>query len=30
VGQLRENEHVFENQIFSSENSYKKLSKILS
>jgi hypothetical protein len=30
VGQLRENEHVYENQIFSSENSYKKLSKILS
>lgn len=29
VGHLRENEHVFENQILGSESSYKKLSKII-
>lgn len=29
VGHLRENEHVFENQILGSENSFKKLSKIV-
>lgn len=28
VGHLRENEHMFDNQVFSTENSAKKLAKI--
>ena len=30
VGQLRESEHIYENEIFSNEKSFQKISKIIS